>query len=139
MKTLFSTFILSLFAIIGSAQTSPSQQTEQYNYVVMTKKAQQLKPILLAAKELAKEDGNRFGKFEVVVCGKDIGDLTHYSDMEPHLKEAKTLGVDIIACGFSLKKFKVDASLLPNDMKVVDNGILHDFERQKQGYLSLEL
>lgn len=139
MKTFLSTLILSLVVGIGTAQTSLSQQTEQYNYVVMTKKVQQLKPILLAANELAKEDGNRFGKFEIIVCGKNIGDLTDLKVLEPHLKEAKNLGANVLACGFSLKKFNVDPNLLPKDMEIVENGILHSFERQKQGYLSLEL
>ena len=139
MKTFFSTLILSLVAVIGTAQTSLSQQAEQHNYAVMTKNVQQLKPILLAAKELAKEDGDQFGKFEIVVCGKNIGDLTNHKDLEPHLKEAKNLGANIIACGFSLKKFNVDPILLPKEMEIVENGILHNFKRQKQGYLSLEL
>jgi len=139
MKTFFSTLVLSLVAVIGTAQTSLSEKKEQHDYVVMTKNVQQLKPILLAAKELAKEDGNSFGKFEIIVCGKNIGDLTNQKDLEPHLKEAKNLGANIIACGFSLKKFNVDPNLLPKEMEIVENGILHSFERQKQGYFNLEL
>src|SRR5690606_970434 len=96
MKTFFSTLVLSLVAVIGTAQTSLSEKKEQHDYVVMTKNVQQLKPILLAAKELAKEDGNSFGKFEIIVCGKNIGDLTNQKDLEPHLKEAKNLGANII-------------------------------------------
>lgn len=139
MKAIFSTLILSIFLVLGTTQQSYSQESKTQNYVVLTKKVAQLKPILLAAKALAAEDGANFGDFEVIVCGKEIGDLTDTEKMQPHLAEAKKLGANIIACGFSLKKFTVDTSKLPKNMEVVDNGILHNFELQKKGYYSLSL
>lgn len=139
MKTILSSFILSIFFIIGNVQQSISQETTKQNYVVLTKKVAQLKPILLAAKDLAKEDGPNFGNFEVIVCGKEIGDLTDIEKLQPHLEEAEKLGVNIIACGFSLNKFQVDPKKLPKDMIIIDNGILHSFKLQKKGYLSLSL
>lgn len=139
MKTLFSTLIFSLFLVMGNSQYANSQETETHNYVVLTKKTQQLKPILLAAKELAKEDGKHFGKFEIIVCGKVIGGLTNLETMQPHLSEAEKIGANIIACGFSLKRFKVDPKNLPKNMEIVDNGILHNLQLQKKGYLSLGL
>lgn len=139
MKTLFSTLIFSLFVLTGNIQDSFSQESATQNYVVLTKKIQQLKPILLAAKELSKEDGKHFGSFEIIVCGKEIGDLTNLEAMQPHLKEAKEIGANIIACGFSLKRFKVDPKNLPKNMEIVENGILHNLKLQKKGYLSLGL
>jgi intracellular sulfur oxidation DsrE/DsrF family protein len=44
-----------------------------------------------------------------------------------------------LACGFSLKKFGVDASAIPKEMSVVDNGILYGFNLQKDGFLSITL
>ncbi len=139
MKTILSTLILSAFFILGNTQQSFSQETETHNYVVLTKKVAQLKPILLAATALAEEDGTSFGKFEIVVCGREIGDLTDTEKLQPHLAAAEKMGANIIACGFSLNKFNVDAKKLPKDMKIVDNGILYNLELQKKGYLSLEL
>lgn len=143
MKTIFSSLVLSLFFIAGSAQQSIKQskaanQETIFNYGVLTKNVQQLKPILLAAEALAKEDGKAFGNFEIIVCGKNIGDLTDLKSMEPFMKEAERLGASIIACGFSLKKFKVTGEL-PKGVKKVDNGILYNLQLQKKGYLSLEL
>ncbi|MCZ4319052.1 sulfur reduction protein DsrE [Aequorivita viscosa] len=139
MKTIFSTLILILFVTFGNTQNAVSQTSETQNYVVLTKKAPQLKPILLAAKSLAKEDGQNFGEFEIIFCGKNIGDLTNVENLKPHIEAAEAIGANIIACGFSLKKFHVDASKLPKEIKVVDNGILHNLHLQKKGYLSLEL
>lgn len=36
-----------------------------------------MKPILLAAKNLAVEDGSSFGAFQVIICGKAVTDLTN--------------------------------------------------------------
>lgn len=139
MKTLVSTFILSLFMLMGNIQHTIAQEAEKQNYVVLTKKVQQLKPILLAAKELSKEDEKNFGNFEIIVCGKEIGNLTDLETMKPHLKEAKKIGANIVACGFSLKKFNVDPKKLPKKMEIIDNGILHNLKLQQKGYLSLGL
>ena len=130
--------------MVGNAQqplskqvSSPKQETT-FNYVVLTKNVEQLKPILLAAEVLAKEDGKAFGDFEIIVCGKNIGELTDLDRMEPFMKEAERLGASIIACGFSLKKFEVNEEL-PKGMKIVDNGILYNLQLQKKGYKSLSL
>lgn len=139
MKTILSTLILSMVLVVGTIQQSHSQESAKHNYVVLTKKVAQLKPILLAAKSLAAEDGKSFGNFEIIVCGKEIGDLTNLEKMQIHLAEAEKVGANIIACGFSLKKFHVDAKKLPKNMKIVANGILHNLELQKKGYLSLSL
>lgn len=143
MKTMLSTLILSLIFMSGIAQEPLLQQEKPpkqavTNYVVLTKKVAQLKPILLAAADLAKEDGKNFGNFEIIVCGKNIGELADLKKIEPYMGEAKKLGVSIVACGFSLNKLKVK-SPLPKEMKIVDNGVLYNLELQKKGYLSLEL
>ncbi|WP_026452441.1 hypothetical protein [Aequorivita capsosiphonis] len=139
MKPLFSTLALCLFMIIGNFQNSFAQQMDKQNYVVLTKNVQQLKPILLAAEALANQDGEDFGNFEIIVCGKTIGDSTNLEVMQPHLEKAQLIGANIVACGFSLNRFKVDRKRIPKDMKIVKNGILYNFQLQKQGYLSLEL
>src|SRR5690606_33714402 len=113
MKTIFSTLIVSLLMVIGNTQHSYSQQKEKQNYVVLTKNVQQLKPILLAAQALSKEDGEQFGNFEIIVCGKGIQEITNLEILKPHLEKAEILGAKIVACGFSLKKFNVDPKNLP--------------------------
>lgn len=139
MKTIFSALLLTLFISFGNTPKAFSQTVKTQNYVVLTKKVPQLKPILLAAKSLKKEDGENFGKFEIIFCGKNIGDLTQMETLKPHIEAAETIGANIIACGFSLKKFNVEANKLPKEIEIVDNGILHNLHLQQKGYLSLEL
>ena len=135
--------LISLF-FIASVVYSPvfSQEhgnSDKHNYVVLTNKVEQLKPILLSAETLKKEDGQLFGEFKIIICGKNIADITDPHRMDQHLKKAEQLGVDLIACGFSLKKFNVDATMVPGQMSRVDNGILYNLQLQKAGYFSLSL
>lgn len=132
-------FLYLLAAMANPLSAQVNDQSTKHNYVVLTKKIEQLKPILLSAEALKKEDGADFGAFKVIVCGKNIADVTDLGKMEPHLKKAANLGVDLIACGFSLKKFQVDPDKVPDGMSKVDNGILYNLQLQKKGYNSIGL
>lgn len=129
------TFVTGLSEV--SAQTTYNK--DQNNYFVLTRKVPQLKAILLTADQLAKDDGEKFGEFHVVICGETVKDLTNLETMQPYLDLAKSEKVKILACGFSLKKFGVDATKLPQEMGVVANGILYGFNLQKDGFLSITL
>ncbi len=139
MKTVFSTLLLSLFFVMGSAQSFSKLDTEKFNYVVTAKNTRQIHGTLLAAKELKKEDENGFGNFEVIFCGKEVGELTDPEKINEIYKRANQQGVEIIACGFSLNKFKVDRKKLPKGMRIVENGILHNLQLQTKNYINLEL
>lgn len=130
---------LLLVAFITANFAHAQSVNERQNYVVLTKKVPQLQPILLAAEELKKEDGENFGEFEVIICGQEIGDITDAEKIDKFLSKAKELGVTIVACGFSLNKFKVDRKLVPQQMKTVENGIFYNLQLQKRGYHNLGL
>ncbi len=109
------------------------------NYVVLTSKIAQLKPIILAAESLKSEEGNNFGDFQVIICGKEISDIADPTKIDTFIEMAQNAGVTLVACGFSLNKFKVEKSKVPAKMKVVENGILYNFQLQKKGYFNLSL
>ncbi len=94
MKTIFLAsfaIILSLFTNPVQAQNPHEEHADHMNYVVLTRKVPQLKPILLAAEELAAQDGDKFGDFQVVVCGKAVQDLTNEETMISfHTKSRKS-------------------------------------------------
>ncbi|SDS45168.1 Intracellular sulfur oxidation protein, DsrE/DsrF family [Gillisia sp. Hel1_33_143] len=140
MKTLLSTFAIILALFTASAQDQKSTlDNHKNNYVVLTKNVPQLKPILLTAKALQEQDQEKYGEFQVIICGKTVKELTDKDNMKPFLEAAKNENVKIVVCGFSMKKFGVKAKDLPRELEVVSNGILYDFELQKKGYLSIEL
>jgi len=130
--------ILTLFSTV-KLQAQHRVDHKKNNYVVLTKKVPQLQPILLTAEALKEEDGKAFGDFQVIICGKEIGDITDTEKMGAFIEKAERAGVHLVACGFSLNKFKVDKTKVPKEMKVVENGILYNFQLQKKGYKSLSL
>ncbi|PVW12346.1 DsrE family protein [Marixanthomonas spongiae] len=140
MKTyLFSSLFLML-TLFGTLTTQAQQTNDnKNNYVVLTKKVPQLQPIILTAEALKLEEGDAFGEFKVVICGKGIGDITNTEKISGFIKKAKKAGVQIVACGFSLNKFNIDRANVPKEIKVVDNGILYNFQLQKKGYKSISL
>lgn len=139
MKKIFYSSILILLALFTTHTQAQTQSSEKSDYVVLTRQVPQLKPIILAAQELARQDGHHYGDFQVVICGKTVQDLTNEELMKDFISQAEQAKVTINACGFSLKKFGVDREKLPKSLKVVENGILYNFELQKKGYLSIEL
>ena len=138
MKTLLISSVIVFFTFLSVPRVYAQQDTK-HNYVVLTKKIPQLQPILITAEKLREEDGSDFGAFEVIICGQEIGGITDPAAMDTFIEKAEALGVKLIACGFSLNKFKVDRNAVPEQMEVVENGILYNFQLQKKGYMSLGL
>lgn len=140
MKTYIFSSIFLMFTLFSNANLQAQQMdSNKNNYVVLTTKVPQLQPIILTAEALKAEEGEAFGDFQVIICGKDIGDITDPEKINKFIDRAEKAGVQLIACGFSLNKFKVDKSKVPSKMPIVENGILHNFQLQKKGYKSLSL
>ncbi|NJW51519.1 sulfur reduction protein DsrE [Salinimicrobium oceani] len=139
MKKIILASIVILLSLLTNFVQAQEKHEDHINYVVLTRNVPQLKPILLAAEELAVQDGENFGDFQVIICGKAVQDLTDNVIMTDFLEKAKKTGVIINACGFSLKKFNVDRTKIPAGVQIVENGILYNFELQKKAYLSIEL
>lgn len=138
------TFILSSVAILLAVFTNPvnaqeKSKNDQQNYVVLTKKLPQLQPIFLTAEALAEEDGDNFGNFEVIICGKTVQELPGNEMMQQYIDRAKKAKVDLVICGFSLKKFGVDQKDISPELRTVENGILYNLQLQKKGYTSISL
>jgi intracellular sulfur oxidation DsrE/DsrF family protein len=139
IKTIISlvTIFISIFSTMGQSQEHTVGH--QHNYVVLTKKIPQLQPIILTAQALAEEDGEHFGDFQVIICGKTVTDLRDGKEINKFIEKAEAAKVKIVICGFSMKKFKVDKNDIPQELDIVDNGILHNFQLQKKGYMSIAL
>lgn len=136
---ILSTMVLVLAFFNATAEAQNRMHHKKNNYVVLTKTIPQLQPIIMTAESLAQEDGKKFGDFQVIICGKTVTDLTDKEMMRNFIDKAKKANVKIVICGFSLKQFEVDQKDIPQELEVVDNGILHNFQLQKKGYLSIEL
>lgn len=142
MKKILTVLTLLLTLAISNqsfAQDFSKIDKEKNNYIILTKKLGQLKPIILASEEMKKKDGDNFGVFHVVFCGKNVEDLVDKRRMKKHLERLKGSSVKLIACGFSLKKFDINPKRLPEGIDVVDNGISYALKLKKMGFFGLEL
>ena len=140
MKTyIFSSILLITTLFTANNINAQKSKNVKNNYVVLTKKVEQLHPIILTAEALKEEERENFGDFQVIICGKEIGDITDAEKINIFIEKAEKAGVQLVACGFSLNKFKVDKTKVPKEIKTIENGILHNFQLQKKGYKSISL
>ena len=130
----------SLF-FFGMATSNLKAQTqlEKNKYSVLSTNIQQLPAILQTATALENEDGELFGEFQVIFCGKTLQNIPQNQEFAALLKTAKKQGVKIFACGISLTKFNLSKKDVPPGLRITENGILHAFQLQKQGFLTLSI
>ncbi|MBZ9651004.1 DsrE family protein [Psychroflexus montanilacus] len=135
------TYITALLVLImGTAQLKAQTSTsDQNDYVVLSKNIKQLKPILMTATSLAEEDGENYGEFQVVFCGKTVADIRDNTDFQALLKQAAQQQMKVYVCGLSLQAFEVNPEELPQHLEVVENGIFYGFQLKKQGFISLTI
>ena len=130
--------VLIMLGITGNAENNP--QGDKNNYVVSTTKIPQLQPIILTAEALTKEDGTKYGDFQIVMYGSNVMELTHKEKMEAYTSKAKAAGVTISVCKISLDRLGIDQSELHEYIQVVDHAYTHLIQRQKnKNYYSLQL
>lgn len=130
------TIILLVFVTTAQAQDFNPKKN---NYLILSKNIKQLKPVLVTADELVKSDGEKYGEFYMIICGKTVKNIPNNKDFDKLLKKAKKHKIKVLACGISLKQFNIKASELPDSISVVGNGILHGLQLTKQGFITLSI
>lgn len=138
MKNISIVAILMFLFAIGTVQAQTVNH-EKNNYLVLSKNIQQLKPVMLTATELAKQDGNNYGEFHVIFCGKTVQDISKNNEFVSLAKQAKEHNLKIFVCGLSLKKFGIDPNEIPKSIKVIENGILDGLQLTKKGFTTLTI
>ena len=84
-------------------------------------------------------DGMNYGEFKVIIFGQAAKEFSKNEELEEFLLKAEEKGIELIACGFSLRKFGISPESLPDNIKVAKNGIALGFNLQKEGYYSITL
>lgn len=131
------TIVMFLFAI-GTTQAQ-TVNNEKNNYLVLSKNIQQLKPVMLTATELEKQDGNNYGVFYVIFCGKTVQDIAKNNEFVSLSKQAKEKNLKVFVCGLSLKKFGIAPKDIPKTIEVTENGILDGLQLTKKGFITLTI
>ncbi|MBD0822519.1 sulfur reduction protein DsrE [Aestuariibaculum marinum] len=134
-------YITILGLVLLSTITLHAQHVnpEKHNYFILSKNIQQLKPITITAHALAEEDPKNHGELHVVFCGKTVRDIPGSAFFNQLLEDSKSAPIKIFVCGLSLKKFNVTPDNLPENIKVIDNGILYALQMKKQGFITLTI
>lgn len=149
MKTLINISKGLLFTIIfvglsysSGAQNVPCKANEKglNKYALLVRTSQHMGAALKTAKQL-NEAGKDYEEFEVVVCGKVVKELADKSNevVSKMLTEAERLNVRFSVCGMSMEKFEVHQQALPEQLEVVDNGLIRIFELQENCFYTIEL
>ena len=143
MKKFIITFSLAALALASCQARALTEdvveETVENNYFILNRNVEQLKAVGKAAADLAVSDSTTYGTFKVVVCGKSVQDLLDEEKMADAVAILQKSGVEMYACGLSLKKFGVDPAALPEFYQVVINGLVFGFDLQKEGYYSITL
>ena len=140
MKNAILFITTMLLLLFGTYQLQAQNiNAEMNNYLVLSKNIKQIKPILMTANALAKEDGKKYGAFYVIICGKTVTQINDNSDFNTLLEEAKAQNVKVFVCGISLSKFNITPETLPNTLEVIPNGILYGFQLTKRGFITLTI
>lgn len=134
-------FIATMFFLLLGTPRLHAQgiNPKKNNYLVLSQNIQQLKPILLTADALAKEDGKKYGEFYVIICGKTVNDIIDNPDFNELLEKAKAQDVNVFVCGISLSKFNLNPETLPDNLEITPNGILYGFQLVKKGFVTLTI
>ena len=128
-----------LFMAGAEIVNAQSIQEGKDNYLVISKNIQQLKPIILTAQDLGKSEEQSLGEFHVLICGKTVKDISGNEAFKELLEEARKQRIQVLVCGLSLSKFDIGIDQLPDDLTIVDNGILHALQLKKKGFITLTI
>lgn len=127
-----------------NAQTAENiQKTEQSirkngKYALLVMKAQHLKAAIQTGIEF-KSKSQKID-FQIITCGELVKEISLDGELQNLIKNAVTQnGLKILVCGLSIKQFKVDKTLLPNETPTTENGLIYMFGLQEQGYKTVIL
>lgn len=113
-------------------------EAANHNYVALTKQVPQLKALALAATEMKADDGENFGDFHVIFCGRNIEQLTDKELVAPYVEMLHNAEAKLFACGFSLSQFDIDENDLADGIELVENGIAYSLKMKKEGAFSID-
>ena len=133
MKSRISSLIV---ALLLSSSFLFAQEAQGTNYVFVISKVNYLKAIDDAI-ESSKNGDLKIGDVKVVLCGESVN---AFQEKNPLLeKSLQNEKISIMACGLSLDQMKIDPSILPSNVKLVQNGLLEAMILESKGYKKYDM
>lgn len=78
-------------------------------------------------------------KFEIVLVGSAIKDLTTNKELKPYVDKAKELDIKIVICENSMAHLGVKKSTLPPSVVTTSYGFTYFLGLQERGYKTIQL
>ncbi len=132
---LFAAAALSPFA----AQAADSGKKHRVVIHVTDNVAWKWNQALNNAGNLKKNLGKDNVQVEIVVNGPGLNMMKFDSTVGNRMETAMKNGIDLMACGATMKAMKVDKKDLYPGVKVVPGGVIEIMERQEEGWTYLKI
>jgi len=107
------------------------------NYIITTGVSGYVPVMIMSSAELMAEEGDNFGKFEVVIYGEAVKQFADKEAGQKLVDMAKASGATIVLCDFALIHFKISRESIPKGVKFVKNAFTYNLKKQKEGYIVL--
>lgn len=131
-----SVSVITGLLLVLSVAWATAQNREGGRYVFVMSKVNYLKAIEDAVSRAGAE-GLELAEALVILCGESVKALTEENEIIQ--RSLQNPRIKLYACGLSLEQMKVDASLLPEEVAVVRNGILEAMKLEMDGYRKFDL
>lgn len=123
-------FMLSMTTLFGQTNSHGDK------YVFIISKINYLKAIDDAVLG-ASESKLQIDEVRVILCGESV---KAFAEKDPLIDKAlANKKIVLQACGLSLEQMKVDKSIVPDNIKIVKNGILEAMVLESKGYKKFDL
>ncbi|HEY9170317.1 MAG TPA: DsrE family protein [Lutibacter sp.] len=134
--------LLVLFTVLGQTTlpiyaNNPIESTsniEVNNYIMTTGVPGYVPVIIMTAAEMKLKEGEKFGKFEVVLYGEAVKQFAEKDGGQKLVDMAKASGATIILCDFALKHFGISRESLPEGLEFIENAFTYNLDMIKAGY-----
>ncbi len=135
------------FLILGS-NTQPvsannpiitNMPNEVNNYIMTTGVANYVPVMILTAAEMKKEEGLKFGEFQIVLYGAAVQQFADKEEGQKLVNMAKEAGATIVLCEFALKHFGIERESLPEGIEYVHNAFKYDLNMKTKGFIVLSV
>ena len=137
--------LVILFMVLGqTAQpiyaNSPivsSTNIKVNNYIMTTGVPGYVPVIIMAAAEMKSKEGEKFGKFQVVIYGEAVKQFADKDAGQKLIEMAKASGATIILCDLALQHFGISKESLPKGLEFVQNAFMYNLNMLKENYFVL--
>lgn len=141
---LFSTLlIVVLVSFIPTAtakkRAAQNEFSNTHNYAVLISQPNHLVAVINTAETITKNTVYNRNTFVVMSCGKSVESFIKGSQQKEVIEKGIAAGVTYKICGLSLKQMNINPDTIVDGIEIIPNGLTYMFDKQLEGYKTLEL